>query len=110
MTGFGEATQAGRSSRGIVLAARGGAQVVAPADGRVAFAGPYRGFGRIVIIEHNGGWTSLVTGLARLDVEVGEKLVAGSSLGVVEPADGMVRLELRQGGQPVNPLRYMANL
>jgi septal ring factor EnvC (AmiA/AmiB activator) len=110
VTGFGEATQAGRSSRGIVLAARGGAQVVAPADGRVAFAGPYRGFGRIVIIEHNGGWTSLVTGLARLDVEVGEKLVAGSSLGVVEPADGMVRLELRQGGQPVNPLRYMANL
>jgi len=110
VTGFGEATGTGRSSRGIVLAAKGGAQAVAPAPGRVAFAGPYRGFGRIVIIEHEGGWTSLVTGLARLDVEAGERLVSGSSLGVVEPSDGQVRLELRQGGEPVNPLRYLGGM
>ncbi len=44
VTGFGASTGGGRSSRGIVLAARGGAQVVAPAGGRVAFAGPYRGW------------------------------------------------------------------
>lgn len=110
VTGFGEDTATGRGSRGIVLAALGGAQVVAPAGGRVAFAGPYRGFGRIVIIEHDGGWTSLVTGLARLDVEVGEKLVSGSPLGVVEPSDGRIRLELRQAGQPVNPLRLIGAL
>ena len=107
VTGFAEPTQAGRPSNGIVLAARGGAQVVAPANGQVAFAGPYRGFGRIVIIEHAGDWTTLVTGLARLDVEAGERLVAGSPLGVVEPASGQVRLELRRGGEPVNPLLYM---
>ncbi len=107
LTGFGEEAGSGRPSRGIVLAARGGAQAVSPAEGAVAFAGPYRGYGRIVIIEHDGGWTSLVTGLARLDVEPGEKLVAGSPLGVVSPADGLVRLELRQAGEPVNPLRYL---
>jgi septal ring factor EnvC (AmiA/AmiB activator) len=110
MTGFGANTDAGRPSRGIVLAARGGAQVVAPAEGRVAFAGPYRGYGRIVIVEHEGGWTSLVTGLARLDVEPGERLVAGSPLGVVEPSDGRVRLELRRQGEPVNPLRYLGGV
>jgi septal ring factor EnvC (AmiA/AmiB activator) len=110
VTGFGAATGTGRTSRGIVLAAKGGAQAVAPAPGRVAFAGPYLGFGRIVIIEHDGGWTSLVTGLASLDVEAGERLVSGSSLGVVEPSDGQVRLELRQGGEPVNPLRYLGGM
>jgi septal ring factor EnvC (AmiA/AmiB activator) len=110
VSGFGEGTGSGRSSRGIVLAASGGAQVVAPAEGRVAFAGPYRGYGRIVIIEHEGGWTSLVTGLARLDVDAGEQVVAGSSLGVVSPADGLLRLELRSGGEAVNPLRYLVGL
>lgn len=107
VTGFGVSTGGGRPSRGIVLLARGGAQVVAPAEGRVAFAGPYKGYGRIVIIEHQGGWTSLVTGLARLDAEAGEQLVAGSPLGVVQPSDGRVMLELRRSGEPVNPLRYL---
>ena len=110
MTGFGASTAGGRPSRGIVLFARGGAQVVAPAEGRVAFAGPYSGYGRIVIVEHEGGWTSLVTGLARLDVDPGELLVAGSPLGVVEPSVGTVRLELRRGGEPVNPLRYLGGV
>ncbi|MGZ3198024.1 MAG: murein hydrolase activator EnvC family protein, partial [Croceibacterium sp.] len=66
VTGFGVAGTTGTSS-GLTLAPRPGAQVVAPAGGRVAFAGPYRGYGRIVIVEHEGGWTSLVTGLARVD-------------------------------------------
>lgn len=110
VTGFGASTDTGRPSRGVVLAARGGAQVVAPAEGRVAFAGQYSGYGRIVIVEHEGGWTSLVTGLGRLDVEPGERLVAGSPLGVVEPSDGKVRLELRKGGEPVNPLRYLGGV
>ena len=64
VSGFGAVEDVG-TSNGITLAPRPGAQVVAPAAGRVAFAGPYRGYGRIVIIEHDGGWTSLVTGLAR---------------------------------------------
>jgi len=110
VTGFGASSGPGRQSRGIVLAARGGAQVVAPARSRVAFAGPYRGYGRIVIIEHDGGWTSLVTGLGRLDTEPGEQLLAGSPLGVVEPSDGAVRLELRRDGAPVNPLSYLGGV
>ena len=38
--------------------------MVAPAAGRIAYAGPFRGYGTIVIIDHGGGWTSLISGLA----------------------------------------------
>jgi septal ring factor EnvC (AmiA/AmiB activator) len=104
--GFGAADAAGASA-GITLAPRGGAQVVAPAAGRVAFAGPYRGYGRIVIVEHEGGWTSLVTGLARLDVQVGQALVGGAPLGIAAQGRPTISLELRRGGEPVNPLQYV---
>jgi septal ring factor EnvC (AmiA/AmiB activator) len=104
--GFG-VPQGSGTSTGLTLAPRAGAQVVAPAAGRVAFAGPYRGYGRIVIIEHAGGWTSLVTGLARSDVAVGERLVAGAPLGIAAQARPAITLELRRGGEPVNPLRFV---
>ena len=109
VTGFGSFTPAGTRSEGVTIAPRGGAQVIAPAAGRVAFSGPYRGFGRIVIIEHGGGWTSLVTGLARDDVEVGEELVAGAPLGVAGTENPEVTLELRRGNKPVNPLDFIGN-
>jgi len=104
--GFG-APQGSGASSGLTLAPRPGAQVVAPAAGRVAFAGPYRGYGRIVIIEHANGWTSLVTGLARADVEVGEQLVGGAPLGIAAQSRPQITLELRRAGEPVNPLRFV---
>lgn len=105
--GFGEAGTSGQRQAGIALAARPRAQVVAPGSGRVAFAGPYRGYGRIVIVEHANGWTSLVTGLGTLDVVVGQAVDAGSPLGLAPARRGEVTLELRQGGEPVNPLDHL---
>ena len=107
VTGFGAPSDGGILSKGLTLAPRDGAQVVAPAAGRVVFAGPYRGYGRIVIIEHEGGWTSLVTGLARIDVEVGAELVGGGPLGIAAQRRPLITLELRRGGEPVNPLEYL---
>lgn len=104
--GFGAPQPSGPSS-GLTLVPRPGAQVVAPAAGRVAFAGPYRGYGRIVIIEHSNGWTSLVTGLARTDVEVGDELVPGAPLGIATQVRPEIMLELRRAGEPVNPLRFV---
>ena len=104
VAGFGDLQPGLPRSRGISIAARAGAQAVAPAAGRVAFAGPYRGYGNIVIIEHQGGWTSLVTGLGQLDTQIGQRLVAGSPLGVAGPGKPLVGLELRRNGEPVNPL------
>ena len=106
LSGFGESAETG-PQRGIVLAPAGGAQVVAPAGGRVAFAGPYRGYAHIVIIAHDGGWSSLVTGLGRIDVVVGEALVQGAPLGVAEPGHPRVMVELRKDGAPVNPMEFL---
>ncbi|WP_068091995.1 murein hydrolase activator EnvC family protein [Novosphingobium rosa] len=103
IAGFG-ASNNGAASRGISLAVPAGAQLVTPAPGRVAFAGPYPGYGQITIIEHDGGWTSLVTGLGRVDVRVGDRLVAGAPLGLAGPGRPVVGLELRKDGQPANPL------
>lgn len=105
VAGFG-APLDGTLSQGLTLAPQANAQVVAPAAGRVGFAGSYRGYGQIVIIEHVGGWTSLVTGLARADVAVGEELVGGAPIGVAGPGRPTVSLELRHGGEAVNPLEF----
>jgi septal ring factor EnvC (AmiA/AmiB activator) len=107
VAGFGEVGEGGARQTGLSLIPADAAQVVAPAAGRVAFAGPYRGYQRIVIIEHDGGWTSLVTGLARADVEVGQKVVAGAPLGVAAAARPLVTFELRRDGEPVNPVEYV---
>jgi murein hydrolase activator len=104
VAGFGEVKPGIPASRGIALAPRGAAQAVAPAAGRVVFAGPYRGYGAIVIIEHAGGWTSLITGLAQLSVRVGDDLVSGSPLGTAAPVRPVLTVELRRNGEPVNPL------
>lgn len=107
LIGFGAKRDSGIASTALVLAPVDGAQVVAPADGRIAFAGPYRGFGRIVIIEHEGGWASLVTGLARVDAVVGDGVIGGSPIGVAGGRATPVSFELRRNGDPVNPLQFL---
>ncbi len=105
VTGFGAPLENGLS-QGVTFAPRANAQLIAPAAGRVAFSGSYRGYGQIVIIEHRGGWSSVITGLARSDVAVGEALVDGAPIGVAGPGRPTIGLELRQGGALVNPLDF----
>lgn len=103
VSGYGEKSAVGLTT-GIALAPAAGAQVVSPADGRVAYAGPYRGYGSIVIVEHAGGWTTLVTNLGRIAATVGEKVVQGSPIGTAGPGRPVLTVELRRLGEPVNPL------
>lgn len=103
VSGFGDALH-GAPTRGITLQPRAEALVVAPAAGRVAFADSYAGFGRIVILDHPGGWTSLVTGLSSLNVQVGDMLVAGAPLGQAGAGHPLITLELRKDGAAINPL------
>lgn len=107
LTGFGNGAAGQAESRGISIAARAGALAVVPGAGRIAFAGPYQGYGAIVIIEHGGGWTSLVTGLAVLNVRVGQTVIAGAPLGQAGPGRPVLALELRKDGTPLNPLDFL---
>jgi septal ring factor EnvC (AmiA/AmiB activator) len=107
---YGETDELGQSARGVALETRPGAQVVAPFDGRIMFAGPFRGYGQILIIEHGDGYHSLLAGLERIDGAVGQWLVAGEPVGAMKSggAKPKLYLELRRHGQPINPLPFLA--
>ena len=101
----------GPQSQGITMETRDAAQVTAPRSGKVAYVGPFRGYGLLLIIEHGGGYHSLLTGFARIDVEPGQRVVAGEPVGVMGTADPkrpQLYMELRHNGQPINPLPALA--
>lgn len=105
IAGFGEVSDAGVRARGLTLAPDGEA-VIAPADGTIAYARIFRGYGRIVIIDHGGGWTTLVTGLATLAVRAGDSVTQSDPIGRAGTGDGgrarAVTVELRRKGRPVD--------
>lgn len=107
--GFGAPAETG-SSRGVTFRTRPEAQVVAPFDGQVVFRGPFRSYGAILIIQHAGGYHTLLAGLGRIDVAVGQWIKEGEPIGQMGPAvDGGPKLyvELRRGGQPIDPAPWL---
>jgi septal ring factor EnvC (AmiA/AmiB activator) len=102
VTGLGEISDSGYRSRGLTIAVASGAQIVAPAAGRVAYAGRYRGYGNILIIEHDAGWTSLITDMATIRVAVGDQIVQGSPVGRSGSDDPKVTVELRRNGRAID--------
>lgn len=112
---YGEAADAadtaGLRTKGLTIKAAAGAQVVAPFDGLIAFAGPFRGYGQLLIIEHSEGYHTLLAGLGRIDGEVGSRVLAGEPVGVMAGDAGATSLyvELRRDGQPINPLPWLAD-
>ncbi|HYL33641.1 MAG TPA: peptidoglycan DD-metalloendopeptidase family protein [Stellaceae bacterium] len=110
VTRFGETEPGGMTSKGVIFETRAGAQVVAPFDGRVVYAGPFKGYGRILIIDHGGGYYSVLAGLDRIEQSVGQWLVAGEPVGVMPQGGQRPRLylELRNNGQSINPLPWLA--
>ncbi|MBB4266620.1 murein hydrolase activator EnvC family protein [Roseospira visakhapatnamensis] len=108
VTRFGDADDLGAASQGVTVRSRAGAQVVAPYDGMVAFAGPFRGYGLLLIIEHTDGYHSLLAGMNRIDSRVGQTVRAGEPVGVMGGGDPVLYIELRRKGRPINPLPWMA--
>ena len=105
---FDPSAASGPLSKGVTIETLTGAQVVAPFDGHVVFQGPFRGYGAILIIEHTGGYHTLLSGLGRIDVAVGQWLLAGEPVGVMS-SDGSPELyvELRRASQPIDPLPWL---
>jgi septal ring factor EnvC (AmiA/AmiB activator) len=107
---FGEALAGGGEGLGIRIEASAGAQVVAPRDGEVVFAGPFRSYGRLLILEHDDGYHSLLSGFSRIDSEVGQSVRAGEPVGsVANGAEGasFLYVEIRRDTQPIDPIPWL---
>jgi septal ring factor EnvC (AmiA/AmiB activator) len=89
----------GVKARGITLATPRGGAVVAPATGVVRFAGPFRDYDGILIIDHGGGWMSLIVNLTS-EMSVGTRVEVGRPVG---RALGPIDIELSQNGRRLSP-------
>ncbi len=118
---FGAADGYGGTTRGISVATRPKAVVVSPSDGWVAFAGPFRSFGRLLIINAGGGYYLLLAGMDQINVEVGQFVLAGEPVatmgeassvspaaGAIETKDPVLYIEFRKDGGSIDPSPWWA--
>jgi septal ring factor EnvC (AmiA/AmiB activator) len=98
--GMGELSDGGVHARGLTFATEARAEVVAPRAGRVTYAGPFRKYGLIVIIDHGSGWTSLITNLGTVDARIGQQVRAGAAIGRAGAGEPRIGVELRREGRP----------
>jgi septal ring factor EnvC (AmiA/AmiB activator) len=108
---FGQPGEGGQPHRGLTVEARPGARLVAPHDGKIVFAGPFRTYGLILIIEHAEAYHTLLAGLGRIDVTVGQSVATGEPVGTAgsaETGSPSIYVELRRNGQPIDPLPWLA--
>lgn len=107
---FGEPDASGAPAEGVTLRTRGEAQVTAPSDGEIVFAGPFAGYGRLLILAPGEDYFVLIGGFGRLDAVVGQHVLAGEPLGsIAAPGAGgeaLMYIELRRKGAPVDPLPW----
>ncbi|WP_281299888.1 MULTISPECIES: peptidoglycan DD-metalloendopeptidase family protein [unclassified Iodidimonas] len=119
------ALNGGLHEKGITIATLAGAQVVAPYDGRVVYSGPFRGYGKLLIIAHGEEYHTLLAGMDEVYASVGQWVLAGEPVGIMQdearavpqraktadvPAKNAQELyvELRKGGEPVDPVPWLA--
>lgn len=107
---YGEKDLDGAISKGIKINTRSSAQVISPFDGIVLFSGPFRSYGKMLIIEHAEGYLTLLSGLDNIDVDVGQTLLAGEPIGTMGNTGKQgLYVELRKNKQPVDPEIWMTS-
>ncbi|MBB4099585.1 murein hydrolase activator EnvC family protein [Sphingomonas kyeonggiensis] len=108
VTGMGELSPTGVRARGITLACAANSDAVAPTAGRILFAGPFRDYGGVVIIDHGNGWTSSITGLGAIAVRVGQQVSQGDGIGRAPASEApRITVELRRRGEPMDLARLL---
>ncbi|MGI8853316.1 MAG: murein hydrolase activator EnvC family protein [Methyloceanibacter sp.] len=111
---FGDADPTGRTLKGISLQTRGEARITAPADGWVVYAGEFRSYGQLLIINMGGGYHVLLAGMSRIDVSLGQFVLAGEPVAEMgnsaAPSQGgednsrpVLYVEFRKDGRPIDP-------
>jgi septal ring factor EnvC (AmiA/AmiB activator) len=100
---FGEPDGLGRDTQGVMIATMASAQVTTPADGKVEFAGPFRSYGQVVILNPGGGYRVLLAGMDKITASVGEFLRAGEPVGEMGSGPASVTLfgDVVPDGRPV---------
>jgi len=111
---FGVPNDSGGLTKGIKIGTRPGAEVVAPFDGLVKYAGPLNTYGNVLIVEAAGNYLIILAGLAHVDADVGQWLLAGEPVGHMaengENGPGELYLEFRRDREPFDPLPWLAGV
>jgi septal ring factor EnvC (AmiA/AmiB activator) len=107
---FGAADGIGGTERGISVATRPGAQVTAPCDGWVVYAGPFRSFGQLLILNAGGGYHVVLAGMDRISVEIGQFVLTGEPVAVMGSGTTQVATASSRGTNQVGtsqPVLYV---
>jgi septal ring factor EnvC (AmiA/AmiB activator) len=112
---FGGSDGAGGAEKGISLAARPGAQVTTPCDGWVVYAGPFRSYGQLLILNAGGGYHVLIAGMERISVNIGQFVLTGEPVATMgtrsqvasilasSASQPVLYIEFRKDGTPIDP-------
>ena len=117
MRRYGEADGLGGELKGLLIATRTGTQVTSPADAKVEFAGSFRSYGQLLILDVGEGYHVLLAGLGQIEVETGQMVRGGEPVGIsadarapggmigagIEEARPVVYVELRKTGEVIDP-------
>ena len=113
--GFGGSDGVGGVEKGISLATRAGAQVTTPCDGWVVYAGPFRSYGQLLILNAGGGYHVLIAGMERISVNIGQFVLTGepvatmgttsqvASILAANASEPVLYIEFRKDGTPIDP-------
>lgn len=117
---FGDPDGLGGSEKGLSIASRSGAQVTAPCDGWVVYAGPFRSYGQLLILNAGGGYHVLLAGMERISVDLGQFVLTGEPVAVmgggpqsaaavaIGSSQPVLYIEFRKDGVPVDPSPWWA--
>lgn len=100
---FGTTTISGGHTKGITLTTRPNAQVITPFDGLVLFAGPFKNYRHLLIIDNGDNYVTLLAGMGSINVSVGQELVAGEPVAKMDNTNKNLYIEIRKEGIAIDP-------